>query len=145
MITRRCFKYWRYTHCAKRLLLYAVPIQLVMSPMDSQEEFRGGTPYYADYACREEAQVAARERGTTEECLDTRERGGTSLVESLSVSDIAAELARIFLRLESMEKVQQGLGQWHTGGQAAPPRDMFSGGRLGLRDKPQDQTQGQTL
>ena len=145
MITRRCFKYWRYTHCAKRLLLYAVPIQLVMSSTDSQEEFGGGNPYNADYACREKAQVTPCERSTIEECLDTCERGGPSLVESLSVSDIAAELARIFLRLESMEKVQQGLGQWHTGGQAAPPRDMFSGGRLGLRDKPQDQTQGQTL
>lgn len=90
---------------------HAVSIEKVMSPIEGQEEFRGATTDYAGYACREEAHVAAHERGTTEECFDIRGRGGPSLVETLPGSDIALELAKISSRLDSMERDRQSSGQ----------------------------------
>nr|CCA19161.1 AlNc14C64G4609 [Albugo laibachii Nc14] len=81
-----------------------------MSPMEGQDEFRDATPDYAGNAFSEEAQVAAREGGPTEEYLNARERGGPSPVESLPGSDIEVELARISPRLESMERTRLGSG-----------------------------------
>ena len=144
MITRRCFKYWRYTHCAKGLLLYAVPIQLVMSSTDSQVEFRGGTPYYADYACREEAQVAPCERSTIEELGHLR-KGWAKSCGVVVCQRHCSGAGEDFLtpRVDGKSSTRlRPVAYWWT---SSLPRDMFSGGRLGLRDKPQDQTQGQTL
>ena len=94
-----------------------------MSPIDGQEEFRGSTPDCAGYACREEVQVADRERGTAEEYLDKRERNDPSLVESLPGSDIAVDLSKIFSRMESMEPDHQISVQWQIFGQVGAPRD----------------------
>lgn len=83
-----------------------------MSPMDGQKEFRGANPGYEGYAYREDAQVAAREKGTTRGMLDTRESGGPSLLQ--------VELASISSRLESMETDLKGSGLWKPVDQVAP-------------------------
>ncbi|CAI5719630.1 unnamed protein product [Peronospora farinosa] len=74
-----------------------------MSPMAVEEVFKGATPDYAGAA-------------------------GVPSVKSLPGSDIAAKLARISSRLDSMEKEHQGPGKYRTEGQVVPSRHMYVGG-----------------
>ena len=95
-----------------------------MSPMDGQKEFRGATPGYEGYAYREDAQVAAREKGTT--------RGMLGYSRKWWPKSIAGGVGEDIFTPGVDGNRSQRLWPVETCRPSSANRDLYTGGGLGL-------------